>query len=117
MRTAGISAYLFAASPRLGALAWCLVPATAAVNRTYGRRLAAASAAQQEALAGAASVAADALGAVHSACSAWHCFCAAHSLKLTHSLRLRCVPSRAAARRRWSFLATGRGAGAPTTPA
>ena len=70
VRTIGISAYLFIASPRLGALAWTLMPATAAANRAYGKRLAAAAQAQQDALAGASTVAAEALGAVRTVAAA-----------------------------------------------
>jgi ABC-type multidrug transport system fused ATPase/permease subunit len=50
-------------SPRLGALAWALVPATAAINSAYGKRLSASAAALQAALAGANDVAAEAIGA------------------------------------------------------
>ena len=70
VRTLGISVYLFVASPRLGALAWTLMPATAAANRAYGKRLAAAAQAQQDALAGASTVAAEALGAVRTVAAA-----------------------------------------------
>jgi ATP-binding cassette subfamily B (MDR/TAP) protein 9 len=63
VRTLGITAYLMVSSPRLGALAWALVPATAAINRAYGKRLAASAAALQAALAGANDVAAEAIGA------------------------------------------------------
>jgi ABC-type multidrug transport system fused ATPase/permease subunit len=70
VRTAGITAYLLVSAPRLGALAWALVPATAAVNRVYGRRLAASAATLQAALAGANDVAAEALGAARTVAAA-----------------------------------------------
>jgi len=70
VRTAGITAYLVVASPRLGALAWTLVPLTAAANRLYGRRLAAAAEAQQSALAGASTAAGEALAAVRTVAAA-----------------------------------------------
>ena len=70
VRTAGISAYLFVSSPRLGALAWTLVPVTAVINRAYGKRLAASAAALQAALAGANDVAAEALGAARTIAAA-----------------------------------------------
>ena len=70
VRTAGITAYLLVSAPRLGALAWALVPATAAVNRVYGRKLAASAATLQEALAGANDVAAEALGSARTVAAA-----------------------------------------------
>jgi len=70
VRTIGISAYLFVASPRLGLLAITLMPTTAMVNRGYGRRLARAAQEQQEALAGASTVAAEALGAIRTVAAA-----------------------------------------------
>jgi ABC-type multidrug transport system fused ATPase/permease subunit len=63
VRTAGITAYLLVASPKLGGLAWTLVPLTALVNRAYGKRLARAAEVQQTALAGATACASQALGA------------------------------------------------------
>ncbi len=70
VRTIGITAYLLVASPRLGALAWALVPATAAINRAYGKRLAASAAALQAALAGANDVASEAIGAARTVAAA-----------------------------------------------
>ncbi len=70
VRASGISAYVFVASPRLGLLAWALVPATALANRAYGKRVAAAARQQQAALAGASTVAAEALGAMRTVAAA-----------------------------------------------
>jgi len=72
VRTAGISGYLFASSPRMGALAWVLVPVTALANRAYGVRLSAAAKTQQDALASASGVASESLASVRTvaACNA-----------------------------------------------
>ena len=64
LRTAGVSAYLFWASPRLGALAMFLVPATTAANRVYGRWVQANAQRVQTATAAASEVAQDAIGAI-----------------------------------------------------